>query len=663
MVDDPVARPLIITEGKTDWKHLKAALVRLRKAGEFQHLDVEFLEYEDDLQMGDAELLKMCRAYCKTPQDRVTIFVFDRDNPSVLKDVQRRDGEYKDWGNNVFSFALPVPSHRHDNPEISIEFYYKDTEITRADLQGRRFFLSTEFDPKSGLHRSEPLHCMALTKIRRSAATIVDNQVFDRTSTNVALPKDSFANYVLNRVVPFDDLDVSEFVHVFWLIRSILTPKKSAVDTAPQQSAEQPEPCFSPDPEVLDIIAGYPWRLPKWRWVFQSSQPAQDSYYLDPDEVSYVVQLIESTLESFGIPANVIEVNEGPVFDQYLLDLRTMDYFGGHTVTDPQEIEELRDDLAVALAPTHSIQIQYPVPNRPHLLGILLEKPQRGIMYLDRPVSLPGFLLTPRTSVALGQFIDGSPAVFDLGDFPHLLIAGGPGAGKSVCLDTIMTCLLLRNTPAQLKLVLADPVGLDFVYFAGAPHLLNPVVTTAETFLSMLQWVDEEFERRANQFSKKNVRNIKDFNANASDQQVLPLILVVINELPDLVMPVASSVLQRAFRKLQVWHRVGIHAIFITRRPQARVIADLVQACPMTRIAFRMADRDDGIAVLGADGAQELLGRGDMLLKRTGESVPQRIQGCFVREDEIKRAVDYWRQAYVSEKAFTSADATPESGS
>jgi S-DNA-T family DNA segregation ATPase FtsK/SpoIIIE len=282
-------------------------------------------------------------------------------------------------------------------------------------------------------------------------------------------------------------------------------------------------------------------------------------------------------------------------------------------------------------------------------------------VYLDRLVSLPRFLWSSRTSVALGQFVDGSPAVFDLVDFPHLLIAGRSGAGKSICLDTIMTCLLLKNTPAQLKLILADPVGLDFVYFADAPHSLNPVITAAGTFLSMLQWVDEEMERRAYQFSERNVRNIRDFNAKAPDQRALPLILIVINELPDLVMPAASIVLQRAFRKLQVWHRVGIHAIFVTRRPQARAMADLVQACPVARIAFRVADRDDSIAVLDADGAQELLGRGDMLLKSPGEAVLLRIQGSCVREDEIKRVVDYWRRACVSRETSTLTDTVPES--
>jgi hypothetical protein len=350
MANDPVVRPLIITEGKTDWKHLKAALDRLRRAGEFQQLEVDFLEYEDDLQMGDAELLKMCRVYCKTPRDRVTIFIFDRDNPSVLKDVQRGDADYKDWGNSVFSFALPVPSHRHNNPEISIEFYYKDCEITRADSLGRRLFLSNEFHPQSGLHRSEPLHCMALTKIRRSVVTIVDEQVFDRTGANVALPKDDFANHVLNRVGPFDSLDVSEFAHVFRLITSILTLTQSAIHIAPQQGAEQPEPRFSPDPELLDIIAEHPWRLPRWHWIFQTAQQVHDVLYSSSDDVRYVMQLIESTLESFGIPAKIVEINYGgPAFDQYLLDLRTMDRFGGHSVVDPQKIEELRDDLEPAM--------------------------------------------------------------------------------------------------------------------------------------------------------------------------------------------------------------------------------------------------------------------------------------------------------------------------
>jgi hypothetical protein len=215
-----ISKPLIITEGKTDWRHLKAAFLRLKEKGCFESLNVEFLEYEDDTKMGDAELLRICMTYCKTPQTQPIICIFDRDNPPVVRQVSGATKVFKEWGNNVFSFALPVPAHRQDSPDISIEFFYSDEEITYEDTQGRRLFLSTEFDDRTGLHLGGELYCIDSSKIRRAAA-VIDDRVFDREGNNVALPKSDFADHILNRVEGFSDFDVSEFVRIFNIISRI----------------------------------------------------------------------------------------------------------------------------------------------------------------------------------------------------------------------------------------------------------------------------------------------------------------------------------------------------------------------------------------------------------------------------------------------------------
>ena len=216
-------KPLILTEGKTDWKHLKAALAQLQSSGYFTDLDIEFHVYEEEIDMGDTELLRICDTYCKTPRARPTICIFDRDNPNVLKKVSDEDESFKDWGNNVFSFAIPLPDHRQDTPEISIEFYYKDSEIRRTDRHGGRLFLSNEFHSKSGKHKEDKkLNCILHNKIRATKISIIDDSVFNESEENVALPKSDFADYILDQADNFNDFDFSAFEKIFDVISMIV---------------------------------------------------------------------------------------------------------------------------------------------------------------------------------------------------------------------------------------------------------------------------------------------------------------------------------------------------------------------------------------------------------------------------------------------------------
>jgi len=218
--------PLIITEGKTDWKHLKAALKKLKDQGYFKGLDVQFKEYEDEIQMGDESLLKTCDAISKIKQQQPIICIFDRDNTKVIKKISGQDGKaYKDWGNNVFSFALPVPDHRQDNPDISIEFYYKDSEIKQSDSEGRRLYIGNEFDQKSTWHISEELVCKDRNKIGKSNS-IIDDGVFGKDKKNIALPKNLFAKSILDEESEFKDFDVSEFNKVFTIIEEIISLRR-----------------------------------------------------------------------------------------------------------------------------------------------------------------------------------------------------------------------------------------------------------------------------------------------------------------------------------------------------------------------------------------------------------------------------------------------------
>jgi RNA-directed DNA polymerase len=212
--------PIIFTEGKSDWKHMKCALSTLRDLGQYPLLQLDFNEYESD--MGEKELEKLCRLYAKTKQERPTIFIFDRDIPQTVAKMSDDKLGYKDWGNNVFSLAIPLPSHRQDNPNTSIEFYYTDEEIQRADEKGRRLFLSNEFEERGGWHVSGELVCHELDKIQRSDVTIIDCKVCDRSGNDVALSKNAFAENVLNHKAGFDNFDFTQFGKFFEVVQRIL---------------------------------------------------------------------------------------------------------------------------------------------------------------------------------------------------------------------------------------------------------------------------------------------------------------------------------------------------------------------------------------------------------------------------------------------------------
>jgi len=225
-MDDLVEKkcPLIITEGKTDWKHLKAALRWLQARGQATVAALAFREYGDEVKMGDAELLNLCKQMAKLPQSRITICLFDRDNKAVSKEVAENENElkgYKAWGNNVYSLILPVPEHRRETPDVCIELYYKDEEIKRCDSNGRRLYLGEEFNPRSGRHNEDNGIICRYTKDRMLTVKIIDSEVFNEKHENIALPKSDFAQSVLDEVENFNDFDFTAFSAVFALIEKI----------------------------------------------------------------------------------------------------------------------------------------------------------------------------------------------------------------------------------------------------------------------------------------------------------------------------------------------------------------------------------------------------------------------------------------------------------
>jgi len=220
--EEQETRALVVTEGKTDSKHLKAALQAFRSCGMYQTLRVEFHEYGDDTPMGGPELRKLCEQYSRLPNDRKTIFIFDRDDSVVLKHISGKDKPYKEWGNRVYSFAIPLVDHRPDVSEMCIELYYTDEEITRQDRHGRRLFLSSEFSERSGWAKDgSPVTYSYPSKLQSSKVSIIDSHVFAGGDTNVALSKSQFADYVLGQVEGFHNFDFGSFRNIFDVIAQI----------------------------------------------------------------------------------------------------------------------------------------------------------------------------------------------------------------------------------------------------------------------------------------------------------------------------------------------------------------------------------------------------------------------------------------------------------
>jgi RNA-directed DNA polymerase len=231
IVETPKIAPLLITEGKTDWKHLKAALVSLKGQSLFQTLSLDFHEYEDDAKAGADEILKECEHRAKRPNNPIpTIYIFDRDVKDIVGKAMDKDKPYKSWGHNVYSFVIPLPSHREQTPDISIEYYYRDEEIKTKDTNGRRLFLSSEFSNDSGKHLEiKTINCADRKKYSRPTV-VIDNDVFDEYDNKIALSKSHFANYILEKVEPFHSMDFTSFSSIFIVIEQILqenSPQKA----------------------------------------------------------------------------------------------------------------------------------------------------------------------------------------------------------------------------------------------------------------------------------------------------------------------------------------------------------------------------------------------------------------------------------------------------
>ncbi len=382
------------------------------------------------------------------------------------------------------------------------------------------------------------------------------------------------------------------------------------------------------DFEVLTVGSDTKWTPPPLDLLGSTTTQA------DSGNIKANVSVIQKTLSNFGVSVTMADVNVGPTVTQYTLK--------PHEGVKLNKITTLDRDLALALA-SHPIRIEAPIPGK-SLVGVEVPNKKAALVRLRPVVESQVFKSNPsKLKVALGLDVAGNPQIADIAKMPHLLIAGATGSGKSVCINSLLLSLIYQNSPSELKLILVDPKRVELTHYNGVPYLLSPVVVDPEKTVSALKWVVKEMDRRYHLFQEAKKRNIAEYN-QAMGKEGLPYLVLVIDELADLMAVAAREVEASICRLAQMARATGIHLIVATQRPSVDIITGLIKANITTRIAFSVASQVDSRTILDQNGAEKLLGMGDMLYISAEISKPKRIQGVYISEKEIKNVTSYLKE-------------------
>jgi S-DNA-T family DNA segregation ATPase FtsK/SpoIIIE len=418
---------------------------------------------------------------------------------------------------------------------------------------------------------------------------------------------------------------------------------------------DQPVPAQTPGVTVRTNLPATPahiWVLPRVNEILEQPQaPVVNEEFIEKR-----ARLIEETLASFGAPSQVVEISRGPTVTMFGVEPLFVESRGGQMRVRVGKIASLADDLALALAAPR-IRIQAPVPGRGYV-GIEVPNDEMALVALREVVESEIFTRNKSPlRFALGKDVAGHPKAANLDSMPHMLIAGTTGSGKSVCVNAILSCLLLNNTPDDLRLILVDPKRVELTGYNGVPHLLAPVVVEIERVIGALQWMTREMDNRYHKFAEIGARNIADYNQRRISQggTKLPYLLVVIDELADLMMITPDETERTITRLAQLARATGIHMVLATQRPSVDVVTGLIKANFPARIAFAVASNTDSRVILDQPGAERLLGRGDMLFQAPDAPAPVRLQGVFVSDVEITRLVDYWKGQAAAASPYAAA--------
>lgn len=369
-----------------------------------------------------------------------------------------------------------------------------------------------------------------------------------------------------------------------------------------------------------------------WKYPPVDTLNKTKPYVVQDENVKKNSDIIEKTLESFGILAKIADVKIGPVVTQYALQI-TMG-------TKVAKINNLSKDLALALAaPSGMVRVEAPIPGT-SLVGIEMPNGHPRMVGMREMFDAPEMHGSLKLPVTIGRDVAGNIVIRDLQKMPHLLIAGSTGSGKSVTVNSFIISLLMTHSPNELKFILVDPKQVELSQYNGIPHLLVPVITDMEKVVSALKWAVVEMENRYKMFKQVSVRNIEQYNQR-SDVNPLPYIVIIIDEMADLMIIQGVEVESSIVRLAQMARAVGIHLLLATQRPSVNVITGLIKANIPARIGMSVTSVIDSRVILDTAGAETLLGKGDMLFKQPDSIRPLRVQGVMVEDDEIERVLGF----------------------
>ena len=416
--------------------------------------------------------------------------------------------------------------------------------------------------------------------------------------------------------------------------RDGVTPISAKVEES--NAAEEKNDVTPLDFEIAAEVENEDYQLPPFTLLNEIKPQDQSGEY---KIVEKNVKKLEETFTSFGVDAKVVKARLGPAVTKYEVKPAV-----GVKVS---KIVNLSDDIALSLA-AKDIRMEAPIPGKP-FIGI--EVPNSEVNVVSFRDVMESYVENKEKllEVPLGRDISGNVAVADLTKMPHLLIAGSTGSGKSVCINGIITSLLMKAKPNEVKLMMIDPKKVELNVYNGIPHLLTPVVTNPKKAAQALQKAVEEMERRYELFATTGMRNITGYNEyvheknaeNGENQPTLPFIVVIVDELADLMMVASNAVEDAITRLAQMARAAGIHMILATQRPSVDVITGIIKANVPSRIAFAVSSGTDSRTIIDSNGAEKLLGRGDMLYLPMGQNKPTRVQGAFLSDSEVEKIVSF----------------------
>ncbi|PPD57462.1 FtsK/SpoIIIE family DNA translocase [Dehalogenimonas etheniformans] len=407
--------------------------------------------------------------------------------------------------------------------------------------------------------------------------------------------------------------------------------------------------------ETATLLTADGWRLPP----VEILDYTPEIEYGEADNQERA-RMIEEALGSYGVEAAVVQINAGPTVTQFgvepgwdrrVKEVKEKDKDGnpvtkqvetGRTRVKVDRISSLSNDLALALA-APSIRIEAPIPGK-SLVGIEVPNTMLGSVSMRSVIETTAFQKLKAKAplaVALGKGAGGEAVVGDLAKMPHLLIAGATGSGKTVCLNALICCLLMNNTPNDVRFIMVDPKRVELTPYNSMPHLAAPVIVDVDKAIGALKWLAGEMDRRYKQMAEVTARNIDAYNKKPGIEK-MPYLVLVIDELADLMMAGFDDVEHLLCRLAQMARAVGIHLVVATQRPSVDVITGLIKANFPTRISFAVTSQVDSRTILDSVGAEKLLGRGDMLYMPTDAAKPKRLQGCYVSDQETERMVYFW---------------------